>query len=281
MRSTAGLSVTRSSSRPNLSRITDASDGSGQPAALPHVEETTMKRIAFAVPTLAIAFILGACQDAATPVTPSTHPVFALEGSDWHCRTPADAAVPPVVEGNVIVHPGAFCIALDSRIKGNVIVLPDAIGYHQHRGRTEGNIQADFPVLDIRVLDVEFVGGDIQINRTRPGTAGGICRSQINGSIQLKQNQGTVDIGIGFPFDVCTGGNTINGDIKVEESGPGAVHRINMNQVNGNLQYFKNTGATGTILNNQIKGNLQCKENVPPPVSAGNTAQSKEGQCLL
>jgi hypothetical protein len=174
------------------------------------------------------------------------------------------------------VHPGAFCIALDSRIKGNVIVLPNAIGYHQHRGQINGSVQADNPQLDIRILDVPFVGGDIQISRTRPGTAGGICRSNINGSIQLKQNRGVIDIGIGFPDDVCTGGNTVNGDIKVEESGPGARHDINGNMVNGNVQYFKNVGTVATIIANQIKGNLQCKENAPPPVAAGNTAQSQQ-----
>jgi hypothetical protein len=181
-----------------------------------------------------------------------------------------------VVEGNVFVHPGAFCIAFASEIKGNVIVMPDAIGYHQHQGLINGNVQADNPQLDVRILDVAFVGGDIQISRTRPGTAGGICRSNINGSIQLKQNRGRIDIGIGFPRDVCVAGNTINGDIQVEESGIGATHNINANVVNGNVLYFKNVGTVATIIANQIKGNLQCKENLPPPAAAGNTAQSQQ-----
>jgi hypothetical protein len=71
----------------------------------------------------------------------------------------------------------------------------------------------------------------------------------------------------------------INGDILVEEGGPGAVHRIVGNQVNGNVGYFKNIGTAGFITGNRINGNLQCKENVPAPVSGGNTAQSLEGQC--
>jgi hypothetical protein len=234
-----------------------------------------MTRSVLAAPALVIGLALGACHESAPPSAPKLEPLFQMapEG-DYRCPPPA-SVVPPVVKGNVIVLPGAFCIAFDSQIFGNVIVLPDAVGYHQHRGRIEGNVQADMPQLDVRILDVRYVGGDIQISRTRPGTAGGICRSFINGDIQLKQNSGTVDIGVGFPFDVCVGGNTINGDILVEES-RGAVHRIVQNQLNGNLQYFKNVGTVGVITANVMKGNLQCKENAPPPVQAGNVAQSIE-----
>jgi hypothetical protein len=233
-------------------------------------------------PALAIGVSLSACSELPTPPAPSARsvqPLFqqSVHEGDFHCGAPPGPGpatiVPPVVKGNVIVHGGAFCIAFGSQIFGNVFLEPNASGYHQHGGRIEGSVFSDMPLIDVRILHLEWVGGDIQISRTRPGTGGGICGSTINGSVQLKQNAGGIDVGVGWPFDVCTVGNTINGNVQIEESGATAGHGIRQNRVNGNVQFFKNNSGA-EISGNVIKGNLQCKENVPPPVQSGNTAQS-------
>jgi hypothetical protein len=238
--------------------------------------------------------------------------------ADYHCP-PGSTVVPPVVDGNVIVEPGAFCIGFGSQIKGNVIVLPNAIGFHLHGGTVVGNVQSENPQLDIRIF-VATVHGSIQIKKTRPGTAGAICRSEIFGDIILEENQGITTVGIGFPQDVCTAGNTVHGQVKLEKNvfngiwnvrgntilpTPacalamsvrclgllgnlqlfentvlGGQLNVENNDVREDLQVFKNRGSTRVALN-RIGENLQCFDNVPPPISVGNTARDRQGQCVF
>ena len=218
--------------------------------------------------------------------------------ADHRCP-PGSTVLPPVVDGNVVVEPGAFCIGFASQIKGNVEVLPDAIGFHLHAGRVEGSVKAENPQLDIRIF-VATVTGSIQIKKTRPGTAGAVCRSEIFGDVILEENAGITTVGIGFPTDVCTAGNMIHGQVKLEKNTFTGVWNVVGNQIGGNLQYFestgvgtanisgntvgqdlqlfKNSGAT-TLNTNTVRENLQCKENVPPPTGTGSTARSAEDQC--
>ena len=218
--------------------------------------------------------------------------------ADHRCP-PGSTVVPPVVDGNVIVEPGAFCIGFNSQIKGNVDVLQDAIGFHLHGGRIEGSVQAENPQLDIRIF-VATVTGSIQIKKTRPGTAGAVCRSEIFGDVILEENRGITTVGIGFPTDVCTAGNTIHGQLKLEKNQFTGIWNVVGNQIGGSLQHaentavgsvnisrntvgqdlqlFKNLGTT-TLTTNTVRENLQCKENVAPPTGTGNTAKSAEDQC--
>lgn len=136
--------------------------------------------------------------------------------ADHHCP-PGSTVLPLAVDGNVIVEPAAFCIGFGSQIKGNVIVLPNATGFHLHGGTVVGNVQSENPVFDIRIFSAT-VHGSIQIKKTRPGTAGAICRNEIVGDIVLEENQGITTVGIGFPSDVCTGGNIVHGQVKLEKN---------------------------------------------------------------
>jgi hypothetical protein len=239
--------------------------------------------------------------------------------ADHRCP-PGATVVPPVVDGNVIVEPGAFCIGFGSQIKGNVIVLPNAIGFHLHGGNVIGNVQAENPQLDIRIF-VATVHGSIQIKRTRAGTAGAVCRSEIFGDVILEENAGITTVGIGFPQDVCFAGNTIHGQVKLVKnvfSGIWNVQgntilpaptcafvanptlcggimgnlqvfdnvvtagqlNVSANSVREDLQLFKNRGST-RVTGNTVGENLQCFDNTPPPFSAGNVARTRQGQCLL
>ncbi len=238
--------------------------------------------------------------------------------ADYRCP-PGSTVVPPVVDGNVIVQPGAFCIGFGSQIKGNVEVLPNAIGFHLHGGNVVGNVQAENPQFDIRIF-VATVRGSIQIKKTRPGTAGAICRSEVFGDIILEENAGITTVGIGFPTDVCTAGNTVHGQVKLGKNVFSGIWNVQGNTIlaapvcatvanptlcgglMGNLQVFdnvitagqlnisansvredlqvvKNSGTT-RVIGNQIGENLQCFENTPPPVSLGNFARDRQGQCL-
>lgn len=229
-------------------------------------------------------------------------PTAAAE--DFHCRTPA-GAVPPFVEGNVIVHPGAFCTGAGSMIKGNVVALPDAGGFHLDRGWVEGSIQAERLQLDVRIFDSTVKGG-IQIKGMQAGTTGALCRNNIVGDVILEENAGITTIGEGFPGSACGagGGNLIQGSVKLlknpiaepfgltveqavvgnrvfgnlqAEENSGTLF-VNRNSVGQNMQLYKNKGTT-TVLENNVGANLQCYENAVI-VGAGNVARgNKEGQC--
>jgi len=49
--------------------------------------------------------------------------------------------------------------------------------------------------------------------------------------------------------------------------------------VGGKVRVQDNRGAAITITANRIAKELACRDNEPPPVSAGNTAERYEGQC--
>lgn len=238
--------------------------------------------------------------------------------ADHRCP-PGSTVLPPVVDGNVIVEPNAFCIGFGSQIKGNVDVLPNAIGFHLHGGTVGGNVQSENPQLDIRIF-VATVNGSIQIKKTRPGTAGAICRSEIFGDIILEENRGITTVGIGFPADVCTAGNTVHGQVRLaknvftgiwdvqgntilptpacvlamavqclgllgnlqlfENIVLGGQLNVNNNDVREDLQVFKNQGTTRVTFN-RIGENLQCFDNAPPPLTLGNMPRNRQGQCPL
>jgi hypothetical protein len=214
---------------------------------------------------------------------------------DFHC--PPGTVVPAAVEGNVIVHAGGFCSGVGSTIKGNVVLLPDAVGFELHGGLVEGSVQSERLQREVRVVSAT-VRGSIHIKGMRPSAAAAIFRNNILGDVIFEENAGTTTVGEGVPADGCPGEerNLIHGSIKLlknsseqalvcnrvfgnlqGEENSGAL-RVERNSVGQNVQLYKNTGITTVILNS-VGANLQCYENAVI-AGTGNVARgNKEGQC--
>jgi hypothetical protein len=193
--------------------------------------------------------------------------------------TQCSGAFTGTTQGNLVVASGDFCIILGATIGGNVLVSPGAIGFHSHHSMIEGSVISPGPIVfDVRVLD-SVVGHDVLVAQMRSGTAGGICRSTIGDNVILEDNAGFMNVGSGFPFDVCpfpTSGNQIGGNLIVDDNSGG--NTILDNVVDGNVLVNDNSGFEG-IFDNLIGHTLECNDNAPPPASAANTASHFAGQC--
>lgn len=226
-----------------------------------------------------------------------TMAVASVEGADFRCP-PGVSVVPLVVDGNVIVEPGGFCTGSGSQIKGNVIVLPEALGFLLNGGRVEGDIQSERPQLEVRLFDAT-VTGSVQIKQMGADATFAVCRSNILGNVTLEENAGSSSIGDDSPTGVCPLGerNLIQGAIKLvknratalnvvgnrvfgnlqgeENAGPFNIER---NSVGQNLQLYKNIGPT-TVNSNTIGEHLQCFDNGAIE-GTGNVARGqKQGDC--
>jgi len=184
-----------------------------------------------------------------------------------------------VAPGNLVVPSGDFCIIIGATVGGNVLVEPGAIGFHSHGSTIEGSVLSPGPIVfDVRVL-FSTVGHDVLVGQMPIGAAGGICRSTIGNDVILENNAGFMNVGSGFPFDVCpspTSGNHIEGNLIVDNSSGG--NTIRDNTVDGSLHVDSNTGAE-TIFRNVIAHTYECNDNTFPPFSVGNTADNYVGQC--
>jgi hypothetical protein len=240
---------------------------------------STFQRI---VPLVIGGVILG-CDARESGITaPESGPLMASGGRPIECTGTFTGVAP----GNLVVPEGEFCIIIGATVGGNVQVQPGAVGFHSHNSTIEGSVHSPGPIVfDVRVLDSR-VGHNVDIRRTQNGSAGAICASDIGGNVTLKDNAGYMNVGIGFPFDVCTSGNTIHGNVHVDNNTgvPAAfldalgVIEINNNTVDQSVHVNGNTGLI-TVLANTIEHTLECNDNVPPPVSAGNSADNYVGQC--
>jgi hypothetical protein len=181
--------------------------------------------------------------------------------------------------GNLVVPSGDFCIILGATIGGNVLVSPGAIGFHSHHSTIDGSVLSPGPIVfDVRVLD-STVGHDVLVAQMRAGTAGGICRSTIGDNVILENDAGFMNVGSGFPFDVCpfpTSGNHIGGNLIVDDNSGG--NTILNNTVDGSLLVNENTSFED-LFDNLIGHTLECNDNTPPPSSVANTAGNFVGQC--
>ena len=195
---------------------------------------------------------------------------------NFECRT---IGLTGVIDGNVVVPEGAFCLTSAATITGSVRVEPGALGFHSHNSTILGNVLSPGDIVfDIRILD-SHVGGNVDISKTHAGTFGAICRSTIDGDLHWNDNGGFETIGIGFPANVCTAGNTIHGNVVLSNnSGELGNFTFNNNQVDGNVIVNNNVGFEN-IHDNNIGGVLQCESNSPPPVNFANTPRSFHGQC--
>jgi hypothetical protein len=117
------------------------------------------------------------------------------------------------------------------------------------------------------------------VGQTRAGTAGAICRSTIGDNVILENNAGLMNVGSGFPFDVCpftTSGNHIGGNLIVADNSGG--NTINNNTVDGSVLVNDNTNFEDSI-ENVIGHTFECNGNTPSPVGVANTASNFVGQC--
>jgi hypothetical protein len=184
-----------------------------------------------------------------------------------------------VAPGDLVVPAGKFCIIIGATVGNNVLVKPGAVGFHSHGSTIGGSVLSPGPIVfDIRVLNSK-VGKGIEVDNTRPGTAGGICRSTIGGDIRLKNNGGRINVGIGFPSDVCFAGNTVGGNLILDSNS--GFFTVNSNQVGASVHVDNNTGFEFIGPANVIAHTLECQNNTPPPFSFGNTAGNFVGQCQM
>lgn len=196
-------------------------------------------------------------------------------GPPFECSGAFTGAAP----GDLVVEPGKFCIILGATVGNNVLVKPGAIGFHSHHSTIGGSVLSPGPIVfDIRVLDSK-VGKGVEVANTRAGTAGGICRSTIGGDIRLNNDAGSMNVGIGFPFDVCFAGNTVGGNIIIDHSS--GFFTVNTNQVGQSVHVNSNTGIEIIGPANVIAHTLECENNAPAPFSFGNVAGNFVGQCKM
>jgi hypothetical protein len=211
------------------------------------------------------------------------------------------------VLGNVLAEPASGLFLDGTNVRGSVEVKEDAL-----TGAFESTIGGSYKCDNCFFEDVidSTVGGNVDITGADDGDF--IINSEIAGNVHIEESSAGA-----FAFVVED--NTIGGDLKFEKnSGPTGISRntilgdlqifennvagafcppppppgeepplcpvlenghFNENQVDGDMQIFKNEGSS-EVLNNMIRENLQCFENSPAPASAGNTAREKQGQCL-
>jgi hypothetical protein len=216
------------------------------------------------------------------------------------------ALVGAQVNGNVVVPAGQTCIITNSEIRGNVIVRSGAT-LSFFSSLVHGNIEGDgFSQIFVNfstvlILGEGVVGNVIAKNGSNPGRVQ-IRDSSINGSAQLENNAGQVEIinnSFGNPITNLCCGNiqvvkstttntmTIDGnrasDIQFYENRASA-YRIRGNfDVRGNVQVYKNvhTTASGGEVSFNDGQNVQCFENMGPGFVGGpNSATKAEGQCF-
>ena len=131
-------------------------------------------------------------------------------------------------------------------------------------------------------LDGTTLIGNIVVGRGAMLVAAGIA---MNGSVQAEgaANVALSGASVGGSVQVKQGGSasiggaSITGDLQIDAM-QGPVSAAG-NQIGGSLQAVGNRGGV-SITDNRIVGNLQCKENLPAPHAAGNTAASIEDQCV-
>jgi hypothetical protein len=222
------------------------------------------------------------------------------------------------VADNIIVPSGELCILEGAQVHGNVLAEPESELFIGSGTNIAGNVEvkqaaatAAFQstiggnykcdncffedVIETGVGgNVDIVGaddGDFIIGSTIAGnvhisesTAGAfafvIFDTSVLGNVIFQKNSGPTDISeniIGGELQIFD--NNVSGQLCPGEPEPCLENgTFSGNDVGGNMQVYKNEGAT-TINDNIIRENLQCFDNVPAPASAGNLAQKHEGQC--
>lgn len=187
---------------------------------------------------------------------------------------------PETIDDNVVVPRNTITTFNGTTVKGNVTVQKDA-QFFANGARIEGNVQAYG--ADLVDLNQEtFIDGDVQGEKTRSvivrdGTLVGgnvqiteaaapdnedsllVENATVNGDVQAEKSSGRIR----------TFNSLVFGNLQFVENKTGP-YEITGNDIDGDLQFFKNQGA-GVITGNQVGGNLQSKENNPQPTISGNS----------
>ena len=192
-----------------------------------------------------------------------------------------------IVDGNVIVPPGATCELLGTTVTGNVL-FGEGSRLRTQDAMVAGNIQGEgakwIRVYNTVVTNIQLkkvtrqivIGSDISC-RADPLVLGriqleensatiAICKMSTREDVQLTKNTGVIWVSE----------NTIGEDLQVAENTQDV--RLRLNTVGENMEVIKNTGGVH-LGRNTVGVLLQCNDNVPPPTGFGNTAAMKEGQC--
>jgi hypothetical protein len=164
---------------------------------------------------------------------------FEAQAGDINCP-PSRGAV--TIKGNLVVI--GSCTLDGTRVRGNIIV-EDKGTLLAKRADVDGNVQTD-GARRVRLLRTD-VDGSVQLEGLTSDLPSIVDRSDIEGSIQVKQNRSPL--------------------------------RLLGNFVDEDVQVFTNRGGV-RVESNVIGGNLQCKENSPKPTGFGNqVGGNKEDQC--
>jgi hypothetical protein len=178
-----------------------------------------------------------------------------------------------VAPHNLVVPTGKECFIFGAKVGGNVLVEKGALGFHSNNSTIGGSVLSPGAIGGIAV-SASKVGHDIVVANTRFATD--ICRSTVGGNILLKNNAGETNVGSDSEGCAGGGGNTIGGNIIADKNSRLSITR---NSVGKSVHINNNTGGGVIGPGNVIAHTLECQGNVPPPVSAGNTAHHFVGQC--
>ena len=210
------------------------------------------------------------------------------------------------IRGNALAQPESGLFVGPGTTVGGNVEVKELAATGSFQAEIGGNYKCDNCFFED--VDATTVGGNVEITGADDGDF--IVDSTIHGNVEIVNS-----VAGNFAFVVA--GNEIGGHVKFEKNmGPSAIVEntiagnlqifennvagafcppppeppppegcpvfengiFNDNEVGGNMQVFKNRGPS-EVLNNTIAQNLQCKENEPPPLSAGNVARKYQGQC--
>jgi hypothetical protein len=192
------------------------------------------------------------------------------------------------ISGAVRVPSGASCRLDNVHVTGQVFVKSGgALG-------TRNGTQIDQGISATSANYVQIndstVTGNITIGNTSTQLElkNTICNSTINGSLFIRDSDSTTQWSVGDepPDDFCNGGNTFNGNVKLERNH--ANFNFANNTVNGSVRFNDNTQTLAEeveydVSGNTISGVLQCTGNNPAPeIDEPNTVSgSTTGQCIV
>jgi hypothetical protein len=187
-------------------------------------------------------------------------------------------AVTGGVTQNVIVPAGSSCTLTDVRVLGNVEVK-DFATLLARRGSINGDVIVEMQGA-ARLVRGNINGGIVGLGARLLSVNGTTIAKDV-----IAEDTANVVVGSGASIGklealrsgrVSIIGARVAGDVKFEEN-TGTI-TAEGNSVAGNFEAYLNSGGA-TFNMNTVRGNMQCKENLPAPTGAGNTAAIKEDQC--
>ncbi len=178
------------------------------------------------------------------------------------------------ITGNVSVKQNAYFEADGTSIAGD-IKGDKALTIFTHDGASAKKVEAR-DTFQVYLFDSSF-SDNVKIEKTTQVV--NLCGNTVGKDVEVKKSG--QDILIGDPFTIDCAGNSIGGNLKVEENNTDVELILRGNSVGKDMKVKKNTGPSDkAVEGNTVGETLECKENAPPFTAAGNTAaEFKGGQC--